>query len=1090
MPIVSVSSLIDALREHQLLEPAQFVELTCNLQPRFTDARALARELLERDWLTAYQANQIFLDRGADLVLGPYVLLERLGEGGMGQVFKARHTKLDRIVALKVIRKERLVNPEMIRRFHREIQAAAQLCHPNIVLAYDADEVGGTHFFAMEYVAGVDLAKVLRQRGRLPLDEACDYVRQAALGLQHISERGLVHRDIKPSNLLLAVSRSSQQPSSERETASGNLVKILDLGLARIDLTGDEQHDATSTLTEEGMVMGTLEYLAPEQVRNAHTVDIRADLYSLGCTFYHFLGGKAPFAGFPKMEKLFKHQFDEPPPLEQLRPEVSPDVARIIRRLIAKRPADRFQTPAELAAALATAAIARAVPVGAMASDEMATEAYRPPATLIAHEAAPDTAEQFAALARPPSTEETPSPLSERGVAQKRRLVRLTVIAGLGLLVALTVLVRLLHQEVVPDAPEKPPPPELPFRFQFPRIPVEDVQREHPEGLIAIYGDQRLRHWGQVYCVAISPEGDLIASGGEDRVIRWWDPATGRQKVVLKAHTHTVTGLAFSQDGRTLASVCLNGLVKLWDPEIAREKGLLKGHMISCRGVAFSPEAKILVTAAGDWSNPNGPGEIKFWDLTTRQEIDKWKWSAAQGPVVSVAWSGDGKTVAWSQWAGNVYLWDVATAKVRATIETKTPQPRLAFSPDSKQLAMGLNNGDVRLVEVATGKMSDPFAAGPPIFSVAFAPDGNTLAIGRTTGVQLLDLKKRPQQPLFLPGLSDTAWSLAFLRDGKTLVIGSGELVRLWNFKSNQELHPARGHLAPVSTLAFSPDQLTLATGSDDATVRLWNVTSGLERGVLKEPKGSVNSLIFAPDGRTLFAGWHHGFLRRYDTASLNALSDPGPQGAPVSQVSIAPDGKSVIAMLGNWPGTPSPDWKVLRWDVESWKARPLPLPAGGFRRIAVAPDWRTAAWAELTPTVAVRDLDTGAERARLTGHANYSIGVMAFGGEGKRLAVGSYAEVKVWELDPARDLATLHPAIEWVRAVALSADGKMVATAGKNGQIGVVSVFDVGAKNPKPIQEWKLPGLVNALSFAQDTEHLYLATANYSGTAHILRVK
>ena len=275
--VMSNSALLDALRQYRLLDAAQLEELEA-LAGRFPDPKALAGELIRRGWLTPYQANQIFAGRGCELLLGSYVLLERLGEGGMGQVFKAQNWKLGKIVALKLIRKERLAKPDAVRRFQREVRAPPRLCrHPNIVHAYDADEIDGTHLLVMEYVEGAtDLARLVKQNGPLPVAQACEYIRQAALGLQHAYERGLVHRDIKPHNLLL--------------TADGQTVKVLDMGLARLDpLPGD---DRSATMTQEGAVMGTPDYIAPEQALDSHTVDIRADLYSLGCTFYYLLTGK------------------------------------------------------------------------------------------------------------------------------------------------------------------------------------------------------------------------------------------------------------------------------------------------------------------------------------------------------------------------------------------------------------------------------------------------------------------------------------------------------------------------------------------------------------------------------------------------------------------------------------------------------------------------------------------------------------------------------------------------------------------------------------------------------------------------------
>ena len=339
MSIASTASLVDTLRQHRLLDLEQLEELK-SFQVRFLDSKALAGDLIQRGWLTPYQANQLLNGKGQDLVLGSHILLERLGEGGMGQVFKARHRNLGRISAVKLIRKERLDNPNAVRRFQREVRSAAALSHPNIVRAYDADEIAGTHLLVMEYVEGaIDLAKLVKKNGPLPVPHACEYIRQAAMGLQHASERGMVHRDIKPANLLL--------------TAGGKTVKVLDMGLARLDHPSEDDDDKSSTMTLEGAVMGTPDYIAPEQALDTHTVDIRADLYSLGCTFYYLLTGRVPFPGGTLLQKLNKHQNEQPMPVEKLRPEVSPDVAKVVRRLMAKKADDRYQTPADVAAALA-----------------------------------------------------------------------------------------------------------------------------------------------------------------------------------------------------------------------------------------------------------------------------------------------------------------------------------------------------------------------------------------------------------------------------------------------------------------------------------------------------------------------------------------------------------------------------------------------------------------------------------------------------------------------------------------------------------------------------------------------------------------
>jgi len=266
--------------------------------------------------------------------LGRYEILGRLAAGGMGDVFKARHAELGKVVALKVLPAGQM-DEVRVARFKNEIRAIGRLNHPNIVAAHDAGELGGVHFLVMDFVEGLDLARVLERRGRLSIPEACEAVRQAALGLQHAFERGLVHRDVKPSNLMLV---------------RGGGVQVLDLGLARsfMEATAD-------TLTARGMLLGTADYLAPEQWEHAHAADTRADIYSLGCTLYHLLAGRPPFAGEQQqsvLQKMRAHMESSPPPIGQLRPEVPAGLGAALDRMLAKDPADRFQSPAEVAEAL------------------------------------------------------------------------------------------------------------------------------------------------------------------------------------------------------------------------------------------------------------------------------------------------------------------------------------------------------------------------------------------------------------------------------------------------------------------------------------------------------------------------------------------------------------------------------------------------------------------------------------------------------------------------------------------------------------------------------------------------------------------
>jgi len=264
-----------------------------------------------------------------------YRVIEKVGEGGMGVVYKAEHKMMGRTVALKVLAPHLMADAEAVHRFLQEVAAAGKLSHPNIVISHDAGEAGGLHFLVMEFVEGISLDKLVSRRGPLVVNLASHFARQTALGLQHAHDKGMVHRDVKPPNMM--VTRKGQ-------------VKILDFGLARLG----QQPERKSMATAPNLIMGTPDFLSPEQAKNSHDVDIRSDLYSLGCTLYYLLTGCTPFSTATTfLDKLLAHTESDPEPINSYRQDVPDGLIAVIAKLMAKRPADRYSTPAEAAAALA-----------------------------------------------------------------------------------------------------------------------------------------------------------------------------------------------------------------------------------------------------------------------------------------------------------------------------------------------------------------------------------------------------------------------------------------------------------------------------------------------------------------------------------------------------------------------------------------------------------------------------------------------------------------------------------------------------------------------------------------------------------------
>ncbi len=308
------------------------------------DLPEFTKWLVKTGHLTEYQATLLSNGHADNFFLGEYKIRDRIGHGRMAGVYKAVHT-LGQVVAIKVLPPSRAKDPQLLARFQREARLAAQLDHPNVVRTFQYAQTNGLHYLVMEYLEGETLDTVLRERGKLPPPEAVRLAYLTALGLQHIHEKGLVHRDIKPGNLMLCPALKS------KESTQSCTLKILDIGLGR-ELFDPKAKEPTEDLTVPGVIMGTPGYLAPEQARDAKRADIRADLYSLGCTLFHMLTAQQPFPEPNAMKQILRHTAEPAPPLQPLCPEAPKGLAEIVATLLSKDPAQRFQTPNQVAEGL------------------------------------------------------------------------------------------------------------------------------------------------------------------------------------------------------------------------------------------------------------------------------------------------------------------------------------------------------------------------------------------------------------------------------------------------------------------------------------------------------------------------------------------------------------------------------------------------------------------------------------------------------------------------------------------------------------------------------------------------------------------
>jgi serine/threonine protein kinase len=844
MTLACVADFVAHLDRLQLLEAGQVEAVRAGLPGGGDDPVTLGRELIRRGWLTGFQVNQLVQGGGQGLRIGDYVLFDRLGEGGMGLVFKARHHRRGDVVALKVLRQTHGTNAEVVQRFEREIRAVTQLDHANVVRALDGGEAAGSYFLAMELLEGIDLERLVRDVGPLSVARACEYVRQTAQGLQHIHAKGLVHRDIKPANLLVVGLRrhgisgsSALLPRGPGLLARWGTVKVLDLGLAR----REGWDEGPGQLTQFDRLVGTPDFIAPEQARNSHACDIRADLYSLGCTFFYLLTGEVPFPAGSLTERLLRHQMEAPPSVEAVRrahvlkdqaaggpgattrAEVPAAVAALVQKLLAKAPEQRPQTPGEVAEAL-DAFLAQALPAS-LHRRHAETAAIGPAAT------AARTAEFVpgAAVASGPprprqATEPLPLPVPGRPRRRARKLVALGARAGvlflLGLLAtwlaswgagpppqarAQTIQpaeaawevfqakarrYRIRPQELWGDL--------LDFRARFPgamAAPVAEFQAHLPSALDALRPDDPLSP-----TEAPGRPGDVVA--------------------VLGGHeTRTPTlALAVSPDGRQIAGAWADAPLRIWDlGRGAPGDGMtLGGANNVARALAYSPTGGLLAVGCRD-------GTLVLWSTYNRKP--RVTVAAHPAAVAAVAMSPGGKLLATGGRDGAVRWWDPTTGRARPgpALPASSGVISLAFSPDGAFLARGGADGSLAVGRVS--EAAEPAqAAGPrqdqPIRTVAFSPDGGKLAYGAGTVIHLGN------------------WTASGFAEDAVLQADAGA----------------------IQALAFGPDGKLLASVRDDGLLVVWDVGRGVRLRQWALP-GPAHGVAFAPDGRHLVTANGDGTL-------------------------------------------------------------------------------------------------------------------------------------------------------------------------------------------------------------------------------------
>jgi serine/threonine-protein kinase len=1054
----AVATFLDGLQELQLLTGAQLTDLD-GVLPAIRDVPALIVELERRSMLTGYQADQLRKNKRGQLVFGSYILLEPLGKGGMGQVFKARHRIMKRVVALKIIRKGHLPHGEAVQRFTREIESAARLSHPNIVTSHDAGRAGDFHFFVMEFVEGTSLDALLKQQGPLPIGLACDLIRQAALGLQHAHDQGLVHRDIKPQNLIV----------DGRGT-----VKILDFGLARVRY--DPAGGGARALTQMGMIMGTPDFIAPEQILDCSRVDNRADIYSLGCTFYQLLTGQPLYPGTNLREKIEQHLHGTYRPAAELRGDIPIELTTILNRMLARQPADRFASAAEVADALAPLAVLVATPVAGIPSDSSAeTFIEAPPKAQLAP--LPP-----AATDQPKPTASTPAQKSGTPASAARGVLIALGLLGIigGALIAMALLAMVFWPRPPVDAPDNKRPDRetsTPEAFQPGDIPA-NLRKGLPEDVVAILGDGRVRHGAKIWAVAVSGDGKWIATRDLNST-RISDATTMHEHRILDAPGPCMA-TAFSPDGTKIA--CGNPL-RMFDTYTGKPLWTKEQQKDMLSALAFTPDGSMLFV--GYQKRP-----VQILNAITGDRIDELDGDTNEYNRFAVA--ADGSKLVVSGKDEKLRLWDVSSPKPKATTWKEDPGivSHAAFSPDGKSVVTANTQGKYLIWDVATGKISATLASetnsGWPF--AMFLPDGKRLLTMQDNGqAQIRDLKKKDM----VTQLSVSSTFAALLDRGQKIVVPSDNTIRVFNVDDGAELLAAAPASSAVTSVAFTPDGKHLLTGTAAGTIRCWDLQARREKYRLT-PSHTVYFIVSDPAGARAAWTTAAGAVHTWDVATGKAWLPSSP--AFGSAIKFTSDGQFLL--VGQTNG---------QFHLLDGKGKKTVLPALCNSAAAQVDVGRNSAWAVANSAFYVGPKPAGIAFFKLPG--GKELKVMEFAGHGvwsirlspdNRFLYGGQelgtAEKKskliIWEIDSAtKKLKVMHqlPAHSGpVYSISLSRDGRTLLTQGG----GTVIQWAVPAGNK--VEEWPIPdmppGYLGALDIAPDGRHA--AIGRTDGRVLILRLK
>jgi WD40 repeat protein/tRNA A-37 threonylcarbamoyl transferase component Bud32 len=984
--------------------------------------------------------------------LGNYELIAELARGGMGVVFKARHTMLHRVVALKMILGGHLARPDDLQRFRTEAEAAAQLQHPGIVALYEVGTHEGQPYFSMEFVSGTSLSQ-LAATGPVPSRVAAAYLEKTARAVHYAHTQGILHRDLKPANVLVD---DHGQP------------KVTDFGLAKLLHIDSGQ-------TRTGAIIGTPSYMAPEQAAARKDLGPECDVYSLGAILYELLTGRPPFRGETALATLSLVAEQEPVPPRLLNPKVDPDLETICLKCLEKQPARRYRSAEALAedlrhyqdnepiTARRVGAIGRAIkwcrrkPAAAalLAVSALAVIAcivFLSVYSFMEHELRMKIQDEHRQAMEARKQARVRADVMRRLLYLAQYHLAYAAWEGANLDRASQLLRRWLPQ------PDQTDLRGWEWFYLDGLCHGKFTLRGHrgavralaffPDGrhLATAGQDRDIRIWDLasgamalriprahtklITSLAIRPGSALLASAGEDGTIKLWDLRTGKPPVLLNRKGSYVTSIAFSADGKYLAAGAGDQTVRVWDPASGSVLHSHRGHMGPVLAVQFSPSEALLASAGED-------GRVCLWDPSGGVLVKRL--TGHQGQVTSLAFRPDGKVLASGggrgRGNGEVRSWSMTTRQeIRPRYSHADKVLSLAFS-NRDRLAVGGRGGLVRVWDTETGSEAFSFQGDTQnVFALAFQPGAphlataghaGTIRVWNTVGSQGETRLEAPARE----GRRARIRCISFSADGRFLAAGGGQTgrdrfgeVQIWDPAAGKLLKVLTGHGDTVNAIAFGPQGAQVASASGDGTVRVYDRQTGRQLALLSH-RAAVYAVAMSPNTRTLASAGLDDRIYLWDPATGRSLGMLRGHANDVVALAFSGDGKRLVSA--------GFDKTVRVWDVA---ARKLEQTLVGHMKItnaaAFSPTGHFIVSASNDKTVRVWDLKQGEEQLRLEG-ASGPVMTVAYSPGGLRIAgAGEDKKIHIWDVATGQEILTLEGLAGTVHSLAWSADKRRLAAA------------------------------------------------------------